>query len=130
MNKKVDYWLDLAKDDLSVAKTLLKSAHYLHMGFFCHLVIEKSLKAVIANKTNEIPPKIHDLPKLADIGGIWDRLSAEQKNLIKIVVPLQIDARYPEYKERIASALTSDYCEKLFNETEVFLCWIKKLLEK
>jgi len=130
MNKKVVYWLDLADDDLGAAKALLKSKHYLHMGFFCHLVIEKSLKAVIANNTDEIPPKIHDLPKLAVIGGIWDRLSAEQKNLIKIVVPLQIEARYPEYKERIASTLTFEFCAKLLNETEDFLCWIKKLSEK
>ena len=130
MTDKIKYWLSLCDDDLLTAKALLKSDRLLHMGFFCHQIIEKALKAVVTYKTDELPPKTHDLPKLANLGGIWDKLSAEQKDLIKKVIPLQIEARYPEYKEKIASALTTEYCSKLLNETEGFLCWIKQLLEK
>ena len=45
-------------------------------------------------------------------------------------MPLQIEARYPEYKEKISSFLTEKYCIKLLNDTEEFLCWIKKKLER
>jgi len=45
------------------------------MGFICHLVAEKALKAVIADKKDEIPPKIHDLKALAKYGGIMSSLS-------------------------------------------------------
>ena len=130
MNNKTTYWLELCDDDLISAKALLNSKRWLHMGFFCHMVVEKSLKAVIAEKTKEIPPKIHDLPKLADLGAIWIVLSKEQKELFKKLIPLQIEARYPEYKERIASTLTQEYCNQLLTETEEFLCWIKQQLEK
>ena len=130
MNNKTIYWLELCDDDLITAKELLKSKRWLHMGFFCHLIVEKSLKAVIAEKTNEIPPKIHDLPKLANLGGIWDVISEEQKELLKKLIPLQIEARYPEYKKRIASTLSQEYCEQLLIGTENFLCWIKQQLEK
>ena len=130
MNNKTTYWLELCDDDLISAKALLNSKRWLHMGFFCHMVVEKSLKAVIAEKTKEIPPKIHDLPKLADLGAIWAVLSKEQKELFKKLIPLQIEARYPEYKERIASTLTQEYCNQLLTETEEFLCWIKQQLEK
>ena len=98
------------------------------MGFFCHMIIEKSLKAVIADKLGEIPPKTHDLPKLANRGGLWDNLSEMQKSLIKTLIPLQIEARYPEYKERINEMLTIGLCEQLLKETEDFLCWIKEQL--
>jgi HEPN domain-containing protein len=100
------------------------------MGFFCHMIVEKALKAVIAERINEIPPKIHDLQKLAVRGEIFDKLSDEQLMLIDKVTPLQIEARYPEYKAKMASELTFEYCRKLLTETEEFLCWIKQRLEK
>ena len=130
MQEKTMYWLDLADDDLKVAKTMLNNAHYLHMGFLCHLTIEKALKAAIEHTTNEIPPKIHDLRKLAKQGGIFDKLSAKQSKLLDALMPLQIEARYPEYKEKIAQTLSKDVCEKFLAETEELLCWIKQLLGK
>jgi hypothetical protein len=51
-----------------------------------------------------------------------------QKSLLSDLNPLNIEARYPEYKNNIAATLTKDYCENLLKETEVFLCWIKQQL--
>ena len=130
MMDKVVYWLELCDDDLITAKALLESKRLLHMGFFCHMIAEKALKAVIASKTDEIPPKIHDLQKLATHGGIFDKLSDSQFALLDKLTPLQIEARYPEHKEKIASGLTVDVCKKILDETEGFLCWIKQQLEK
>jgi len=45
-------------------------------------------------------------------------------------MPLQIEARYPEYKDRIAQTLSKEICKKLVSETEDLLCWVKKQLEK
>jgi HEPN domain-containing protein len=130
LNDKTVYWLDLCEDDLITAKALLKSKRFLHMGFFCNMVAEKALKAVITEHTGEIPPKIHDLAKLANKASIWEILSDEQRELFKKLTPLQIEARYPEYKERVAATLTKDFCKKILSETEAFLCWIKHRLEK
>jgi HEPN domain-containing protein len=130
MLDKVEYWLELADEDVLAAKTLLDGKRHLHTGFFCHLVTEKALKAMIASVTSEIPPYIHDLAKLAERGGIFDDLSEQQHNLLKDLSPLQIEARYPEYKERVAKKLTLEVTKHLFQETEAFLCWIKKRLEK
>ena len=125
---KVEYWLDLCDDDLITAKALLESKRLLHMGFFCHMIVEKSLKAIIAERTGEIPPKIHDLQKLATRGGVFDDLSDEQFALMDKLTPLQIEARYPEYKEKIAGTLTTELCKQLLTETEGYLCWIKQRL--
>jgi HEPN domain-containing protein len=130
MIAKTEYWLELCDDDLLTAKALFQSKRYLHMGFFCHLIVEKALKAVIAYKTDEIPPRLHDLVKLASKGEVFDIMSDDQKQFLHTLTPLQIEARYPEYKERILSALTPAVCKQLLKQTEEFLCWTKQQLEK
>jgi len=130
MLDKVDYWLELCDDDLKAAKAMLKSENFLWAGFICHLVAEKALKAAIAGIINEVPPKTHDLPKLADKTGICGDLPEAYKNLLNKLTPLQIETRYPEYKEKISELLTEKYCADLLKETEELLCWIKRKLEK
>ncbi|MCL2566082.1 MAG: HEPN domain-containing protein [Defluviitaleaceae bacterium] len=130
MNSKTDYWLEMCDSDLVTAKAMLDTGQLLWMGFICHLVAEKALKAVIVEKTNETPPKTHDLRRLALICDVFDILNDDQKDLLKKLMPLHIEARYPEYKEKIVQALTIDYCKNIFTQTEVFLRWIKQLLEK
>jgi len=83
MLNKTEYWLELCDDDLNVAKWLLKGKKFLHMGFYCHLITEKALKAVIANTTNDLPPKIHHLLRLAEIGEIRQELNESQVELLK-----------------------------------------------
>jgi len=99
-------------------------------GFICHIIAEKALKAAIASITNEAPPKSHDRPKLADRANIHGDMPVNYKTLLNKLTPLQIEARYPEYKEKIAAILTESYCEKLLEETKGLLCWIKEKLEK
>jgi len=130
MSSKTDYWLELCDDDLITAKALLDSKRLLHTGFFCHAVAEKALKAIIADITNEVPPKIHDLGKLAIRGGIDGDLSDEQNTLLDDLGPMQIEARYPDYKAKIAQTLTYAKVKQMLTETEAFLCWIKQRLGK
>jgi len=130
LNERVEYWLDIADYDIETARAMLNGGRYLYVGFMCHQVIEKAFKAVIARDCvgDEIPPKIHDLRKLGKKAGLFEKLSEEQKETIGKLNPLSIEARYPEYKNRIAANLTSDICQELINETEGLLCWIKEQL--
>ena len=130
MFNKEDYWLELCDDDIKVAKNLMKSKDYLWVGFLCHLVVEKAIKAAIAGITESVPPKDHRLIKLAELAKIDSELSEEQIMLLTKLQPLQIEARYPSYKERITATLTPDYCEELIKETEELVCWIKTRLNK
>ena len=130
MLDKVEYWLDLCDEDMTTAKWLLKGKRLLHMAFFCHQITEKALKAVVANVTEEIPPKIHDLIKLAVKSNIYSDLSVEQLSFLEELDPFNIEARYTDYKTNIAETLTYENCELILKETEDFLCWIKKKLEK
>ena len=129
MFDNVDYWLKIA-DDINVAKNLLKSKDYLWMGFVCHLIAEKALKAVYTAVVKEVPPYDHKLLNLAKLSDILTDLSDEQKKFLGRLQPLQIEARYPNHREKVKSGLTDEISKQIFNETEAFLCWIKQWLEK
>jgi HEPN domain-containing protein len=128
MDECVDYWLTLADYDLGAAKDMLKAGRYIYVGFMCHMSVEKALKAVIASHCEEgdIPPKIHNLPRLAAIGEIFNDLSEDWQNFLLDLNPLNTEARYPEIKEQISALLSIEKCQKIISETEEFLCLIRK----
>ena len=130
MLDKIEYWLDLADEDVSVANLLLSGMKCLQAGFFCHLVAEKALKATIASISSTVPPKTHDLIRLAELGGVIDDLSEAQSDLLEELNPLNIEARYPDHKASIASVLTPEKTANLLSETRDLLCWIKRKLGK
>jgi hypothetical protein len=41
---------------------------------------------------------------------------------------MNVEARYPEYKEEIAAGLSDEICGEILRETEELLCWIKQQL--
>ena len=125
---KVEYWLNLCDEDMTTAKWLLQGKRLLHMTFFCHQITEKALKAVVASVTGEIPPKIHDLKKLAKQGNILDNFTDNQFAFLVELDPFNTEARYPDYKAKIAETLTEEKCDRILKETEDFLCWIKNEL--
>ena len=124
---KVKYWLDLAKEDMDVAQVLLASGKLLYFGFMCHLAVEKALKARIES-IGDSPPKIHNLIRLAELGGVLGVLTEEQTDLLDVLNPLQIEARYPAYKQQIELILTPDRCNALMRQTKELVTWIEQQL--
>jgi len=126
---KVKYWIDLAKEDLAVARVLLKKRKFLHFGFLCHLVIEKALKAIIASGGADVDiPKTHDLVKLAKLGKVYTKMDDTQKDFLEVLLPLNIEARYPSLKANILETLTKATCKETLKETEALLAWIEEQL--
>ncbi len=66
INKQIKYWRDSAEEDISTAEILANKDRFLHALFFCHLSIEKIIKAHVVKSTNEIPPKSHNLFLLSE----------------------------------------------------------------
>jgi len=128
-HEKVEYWLEIAVYDLKSAKVMQKGGQYLHVGFMCQQVVEKALKAAIA-KTGALPPKTHDLLKLAKIAGLAGYLNEEQKQLLKDLSPLNVEARYPSYKEAVARSLNKHICKEYIIQTEEMLKWIQEKLQQ
>jgi HEPN domain-containing protein len=129
MESKVIYWLEISEYDLNSAKVLLKSKRFLHSGFMCHQAIEKILKAYWQFKLNDIPPKTHNLSYLASKTGLLDILLDEQLSLLDELDPLNIETRYPEYKDNIFKRLNKDYTKEIYKKTKDLYEWIKKKLK-
>jgi len=71
---------------------------------------------------------IHSLSRLAEKSGLLAELSSEQLVIIDELEPLNIEARYPSYKEMLMQSLNESKCEKLLNDTSLLISWIKNKL--
>ena len=129
MNEKINYWLELAQYDLDTAKAMLDTKRYLYVGFMCHQVIEKTLKAIITkNNIDTLPPKIHHLVRLAEKANIFNDLNDENKMILFSLNPLNVEARYPSYKDSIYKALDDKNCNKIYKDTRSLFQCLKKML--
>ncbi len=95
MNEKIKYWIDISEYDLETAEVMLNSKRYLYVGFMCHQVIEKSLKALYVKTFEETPPYTHNLISLATKTQIINSMAETQLEFIDELDPLNIEARYP-----------------------------------
>ena len=131
MNEKVNYWIEMAEYDLETAVAMLQSKRYLYVGFMLHQCIEKALKAtyIYVNNVNQ-PPYTHSLLKLAQLSHLYDEMAEEHQDLIDVLEPLNIEARYPTHKERLLKELNDIKCRSLLLETEAMFSWIKDKLMK
>ena len=99
MDKRVIYWIEMSDYDFDTAEAMLRTGRYLYVGFMCHQTIEKALKAYWSLVLDEPPLKIHHLSRLAAQTELVKELSEDQLSLIDMLEPLNIEARYPSYKE-------------------------------
>lgn len=127
VKERIEYWLDLADYDLDTEKVMLESKRYLYLGFMCHQVIEKSIKAYFWHSKESEPPYIHNLFLLAEKSGLINLLDDEKKELINELIPLNIQARYPEDKETLLKKLNYSKSRSLFKRTKGLFEWIEKL---
>lgn len=122
------YWVDIAEYDLETAKAMFDTGRYLYVGFMCHQVIEKMLKAYWSKVLSEPPLKIHSLSRLAEKSGLLEQLSENQLRFIDTLEPLNIEARYPDYKRNLMKHLTANVCKALIINTEELRTWIRERL--
>lgn len=128
MNPKATYWIEMSDYDFDTAKAMLETKRYLYVAFMCHQVIEKALKAYWSNVTDEPPLKIHSLSRLAEKSGLDEHMNDEQRAFIDVLEPLNIEARYPSYKERLLASLNAERCQSLIESTNELRLWIKNRL--
>lgn len=128
MKEKVVYWVEMSDYDLETAGAMLSTGRYLYVGFMCHQTIEKILKAYWCVKCEDMPPYIHSLSRLSEEIEINKELSEEQLDLIDKLEPLNIEARYPSYKERLMKSLNKESCAMLIGQTKGLQLWIKNKL--
>ena len=118
------YWIDSADNDLDAAKNLFSSGKYDWCLFIGHLVLEKILKAAyVLNNRNKIPPKTHNLNKLAKYSSL--KLSKEQILFLDEVNDFNLEVRYPEYKREFYKLCTKEFANQYFTQIQEVALWLK-----
>jgi len=85
--------------------------------------IEKIIKAHVVKKTEQIPPKTHDLFYLVEIAMI--EFSESQSDMMNILMKYQLEGRYQEYYPRVPS---SEKIIEYLTKTKELLQWFNKRL--
>ncbi len=123
IQKQIEYWTRGAEDDLKTEKILINEKRTLHGLFFCHLVIEKTLKAHVVKHTSLLAPKSHNLIFLLDKTEI--ELSEQNEIFLGILMKYQLQGRYPDYNPVLPD--DSDVQSYLLRTEELMTWLIKKL---
>ncbi len=125
-NEIVKNWSDASKQDLETADILFENKKYHHALFFCHLSIEKYLKAIIIRTTKTAPPLIHDLVRLAEKTDI--KLTNKIKNELADISAFNIQARYDDYKLSFYKKANKRFTAKYLKMTKEILIWLNEHL--
>ena len=99
---KVKYWTELSDYDLVTADAMLRTGRWLYVGYMCHQVVEKIFKAYWSSRKEEPAPFSHNL--------------------------INIEARYPSYKQSIGESLSEEKCKGLLAKTKEVQQWVKTML--
>jgi hypothetical protein len=55
-------------------------------------------------------------------------MSEYQGNILDILEPLNVEARYPRHREELLNSLDFDKCEQIIGRTEELFRWIERQL--
>lgn len=122
-DEEINYWLEIARDDLRVAGRLIDSNDRLHALFFCHLGIEKMLKALYVKMNSTSPPPIHNLVRLAMESKLT--LSGEDLEFLNELLRFNIEARYPKDRIKIRKTCTKKYSMEILQKVKK---WRRRLI--
>ena len=95
----------------------------------CHQVIEKNLKAYWCVCCDDDPPYLHDHKKIAQGCGLFTKMSEEQLKFLELIKPMNIEARYQEYKYEVARTLDREKTAWILEQTKQIHTWILEKLK-
>lgn len=123
VQKQIAYWRSGADEDMAAARSLIENKHLRQGLFFAHLAIEKMLKAHVTRRTEDVPPRTHNLARLAEIAEL--SLSPKQKAFLREFEIYQLEGRYPDAGEISLDAQTA---MREVSQGEEILRWLNRKL--
>ncbi len=129
MKEKTSIWFELAESDLDFAKNILKGGSRPHYAVhYCHQAIEKILKALVQEKTNEDPKRTHNFKTLCIQSKV--EFPPDVEDFLTRLSPHYLASRYPEDMKKFYSLYTASYAQNILNETERVFSWFKNMILK
>lgn len=118
------YWREGSEEAWKTASVLFEKRRHAHALFFCHLTLEKILKALIVVTRRQNPAYTHDLRALAITSSIL--LDDDQRKQLDTISTFNIRARYDTAKQELSRRATRTYTTRWFTNTKALFLWLKK----
>jgi HEPN domain-containing protein len=120
-----DRWADQARYDLDTARAMLDAGRYVYVLFCCQQSAEKMLKALIAKRSNEFPPRIHGLVRLAEAAAL--DLTDDQRQFLRELSNYYIQTRYPEEIPSVTARIGEAQARRILDQTEETVRWLSSM---
>lgn len=101
----------------------MRSGRIRHGLFFIHLALEKILKANFCRNKMDIPPRNHNLARLAEISGV--DLSDERTDVLADVNAYNLEGRYPDIH---SSEPSKGEAEQIVKRADEVFQWLRSQL--
>jgi HEPN domain-containing protein len=119
VRQQIEYWLNGSQDDIEAAVVLLEKRKICQSLFFAHLAVEKALKAHVSKATGAVPPRTHDLLRLAELAGV--SLAAPRRMFLARLQRYCMEGRYPDLPPETPEW---DEAKSELNEAEETRSWL------
>lgn len=119
-------WVERAQYDLDTADAMFKAGRYLYVLFCCQQAVEKALKAVIVTKTGELPPRVHNLLRLAEVAEVES--DHEQIHFLTKLSGYYIQSRYPEEIGAAGAKVTPELAREVLSKSTETVKWVLSML--
>lgn len=120
----INHWLASAKRDRETAQILFDNKKYDQCLFYCHLFLEKTLKALYLKKKKKTPPYTHKLVRLALLSNI--KLDQLKKDQFDEITTFNLEARYDDYKSQFFKKAVKNYAQKYLKISKKIYLWLSK----
>jgi len=125
----IKYWMQGSSKDFEAANALFEKKLYSQSLFFCHLSLEKILKALFMKRAKKIPPFTHDLRRLAELAGL--DLDKKRQEVLDEISIFNIAGRYAEEKLKFYKKYNNrKIAAKYLGITKDLVIWLKKEFQK
>ncbi|NLD35845.1 MAG: HEPN domain-containing protein [Desulfatiglans sp.] len=84
----------------------------------------KIFKAIVSERTNDLPPYTHNLNRLLEIGDI--KLPVDMQLFINAINLQSVPIRYPDDFTRLSNEFNSKTAAEYIRQTKRIIRWLKK----
>lgn len=126
MKEETKLWLEQAKEHHEDALYLYDGSRYSASVYSCHQALEKILKACIVEFKEKLPPKLHQLDRLAIEAGL-DLPDGWNEDLAEITRHFW-RVRYPDFRRFVYA--TKEKVKPTLEKTKEVFSWVLKKLSQ
>ena len=126
-----DYWQELIKQDIALAKSLARANQRFMSGYKCYEAAEKIVSCwYVSDHAADLLPEVESLSDYAEMLSLLDLLTPQKNSLFAALDTYKRMSNTPNEKEEFSSGLTQEMNEMIIQETEEFYSALKEKLAK